>query len=283
MGEPNTVPAAGVVLVRGRTRVWVERGALHWTRGRTTVTVPGARIRRVEVAGKSLTVALFEDQEADAAKTVRHRNETLVAALGAEIEAIMGDAGPSGDRQPLRRERVRAWPLRMLTGLRDRIRHGNPWWRRALWYVVLGLPTAVGVPVEPRYWLGPIAWLLLPASVALLRLWVDMAGLDTRWVMWRRGITVRARYEVDPYSEATHDYIVHFRTLDGEKITAHPEFRGRRDEIRYDPQDPSRVLAPTRVAWLGIALVAFMVTGFWGVVFGIPAVLWVIELLSLPF
>ncbi len=38
-----------------------------------------------------------------------------------------------------------------------------------------------------------------------------------------------------------------------------------------------------RVAWLGIALAAFMVTGFWGVVFGIPAALWVIEVLLMLF
>lgn len=37
----------------------------------------------------------------------------------------------------------------------------------------------------------------------------------------------------------------------------------RRDEIRYDPQDHARVLAPTRIAWLGVTLAAFAVTGFW--------------------
>ncbi|MEU0629597.1 hypothetical protein [Streptomyces sp. NPDC005989] len=43
------------------------------------------------------------------------------------------------------------------------------------------------------------------------------------------------------------------------------------------------MLAPTRVAWLGIALAAFLVTGVWGVIFGIPAALWLIRLLALPF
>ena len=140
---------------------------------------------------------------------------------------------------------------------------------------------AVWLPVDP--FLGIFAWLLLPAGVALLRMWVGMAELDTRWVMWRRGITVHARFEADPNGEGTNDCVVHFRTLDGRNVTARPALRGRRDEIRYDPQDPSRVLAPTRVAWLGIALVAFGVTGFWGVVFSIPAILWLIELLALPF
>jgi hypothetical protein len=101
--------------------------------------------------------------------------------------------------------------------------------------------------------------------------------------MWRRGITVRARFESDPYEEATSAYIVHFRTLDGRNVTARGQVRGRRDEIRYDPQDPSRVLASTRIAWLGSALAAFMLTGLRGVVLGIPAVLWVIGLLALPF
>jgi hypothetical protein len=281
VGQSNTRPAAGVVLADGRTRVWVEQGALHWKRGRTTVVVPGTRIRKVEVAGRSLAVLLFADTEVEAL-TVRHRSEAVVAALGAEIEAIISDPGPSGDRHPVLRHPVRAWPLRVPAGLRDRVLHGSPWWRRALWYVVLGFPLAVWLPVKPDL-LGPVAWLLLPAGVAFLRLWVGMAELDTRWVMWRRGVTVRARFEKDPHSEADLACIVHFRTLDGREVVAHPATRGRRDEIRYDPEDPSRVLAPTRVAWLGIALAAFMVSGIWGVALSVPAVLWLIRLLALPF
>ncbi|MEW2490885.1 hypothetical protein [Streptomyces sp. NPDC048411] len=173
---------------------------------------------------------------------------------------------------------VGCFSLRVLADLRNRVRHGSPWWRRALWYVVLGFPLVVLLPVKPRF-LGLLAWLLLPLSVASLRAWVSMAELDTRWVMWRRGITVRARFESDPHSDSTSSYIVHFRTLDGRKVTANGQVRGRREEIRYDPQDPSRVLAPTRVAWLGVAVAAFMVIGFWGVVFSIPAVLWLIGLL----
>ncbi|MFE1885778.1 DUF3592 domain-containing protein [Streptomyces diastatochromogenes] len=259
----------------------MEQDALHWRRGRTTVVVPGTRIRQVEATGKSLAVLLFEDTQVDTAMTVRHRNRDMVAALGTEIEAIMSDADPSRNRRPLQRHSVQVWPLRTLADLRDRVLHGSPWWRRALWYVVLGLPLAVWLPVEP--FLGFFAWLLLPAGVVLLRMWVGMAELDTRWVMWRRGITVRARFEADPYSEGTNDYIVHFRTLDGQNVTARPALRGRRDEIRYDPQDPSRVLARTRLAWLGVALVAFLLTGFWGVVLSIPAILWLIEVLALPF
>ncbi|MFF4044578.1 hypothetical protein [Streptomyces sp. NPDC001816] len=274
MGDSSSKASAGVVLSKGRTRVWVEREALHWMRGRTTVTVPGAQIRRVEVAGQSLTVALFEG-----VMTLRHRNEAMVAAVGAEIEAIMRDTGPAEQRKPVQRRSERVWPLRVLAGLRDRVLHGSPWWRRAFWYVVLGLPLVVWLPPEPS--LGVFAWFLLPASVALLRLWVGMAGLDTRWVLWRRGITVRARYESDWSSESGSSYIVHFRTLDGQEVTEHAHMRGFRDEIRYDPQDPSRVLAPTRVAWLGETLVAFLGTGIWGVACGIPAVLWLIRLLGL--
>ncbi len=43
------------------------------------------------------------------------------------------------------------------------------------------------------------------------------------------------------------------------------------------------MLAPSRLAWLGVALTAFGVTGFWGVVFGIPAVVWLTRLPALPF
>lgn len=281
MGQSKTT-GAGVVLTGRRTRVWVEQGALHWKRGRTTVVVPGTRIRKVEAAERSLAVLLFADTKPDAALTVRHRNGDVVAALGAEIEAIISDPGPSGNGQPIRRHSTRPWPLRTATGLRDRLLRGSPWWRRALWYVLLGFPLAVWLPVKPGF-LGLVAWLLLPAGVAFLRLWIVMAALDTRWVMWRRGITVRARYERDPHGEADHDHIVRFRTLDGREVTAHPATRGRRDEVRYDPEDPSRVLAPTRVAWLGIALAAFMLTGIWGVAFSIPAAIWLIRLLALPF
>lgn len=277
MGESNTAPAKGVVLAGGRTRVWVEQGALHRRRGRTTVVVPGTRIRRVEVAEKSLTVLLFEDTQADTAMTVGHRDRDTAAALGAEIEAIMGDAGPSLNRPPLQRHSVRPWLLRIPAGLRD----GSPWRRRALWYVVLGLPSVVWLPPDP--FLGVFAWLLLPAGVALLRLWVIMAELDTRWVLWRRGITVHATYEADPDSEGTHDCVVRFRTLDGQEVTARPASRGRRDEVRYDPQDPSRVLAPTRVAWLGVALAAFALTGLWGIALSIPAIVWLAELLDAAF
>ena len=114
-------------------------------------------------------------------------------------------------------------------------------------------------------------------------MWVGMGELDLRWVMWRRGITVRARYKLNPANTEGISYIAHFRTLDGQEITAHPANQGRRDEIRYDPKDPSSVLAPTRAAWLVNVLGAFMLTGFWGVVFGIPAAIWIKEVLLLPF
>ncbi len=49
MGESKNETMTGVVLTGGRTRAWVERGVLHWIRGRTTVA--GTGIRRVEAAG----------------------------------------------------------------------------------------------------------------------------------------------------------------------------------------------------------------------------------------
>ncbi|MFJ2885173.1 hypothetical protein ACIO53_03940 [Streptomyces sp. NPDC087305] len=168
--------------------------------------MPGTRIRRVEATEKSLTVLLFEDTQADTTMTIRHRDRETAAALGTEIEAIMSDAGPLLNMPPLQRHSVRPCPLRTPAGLRD----GSPWRRRALWYVVLGLPSAVWLPPDP--FLGVFAWLLLPAGVALLRLWVIMAELDTRWVLWRRGITVHATYEADPDSEGTHDCVIRFRT-----------------------------------------------------------------------
>ncbi|MEU1009091.1 hypothetical protein [Streptomyces sp. NPDC005890] len=105
--------------------------------------------------------------------------------------------------------------------------------------------------------------------------------MDTRWVIWRRGVTVGTRFEEDPYSEGR--YVVHFRLLDGQEVTTSSTLRGCRDEIEYDPQDPSPVIAPSRVAWLGVALAAFFLTGVWGVVFSIPAVLWLTKLVALLF
>ncbi len=292
MGESNTASASGVVLARGRTRAWVEQGALHWTRGRSTVVVPGPRIRRVETAGKSLTVYLVEDardpQDARAAQdprgsstvTVRHRNADMVTALASEIEAIIGDAGPSGNRQPVQRHSRRIWPLRLAAGLRDRVLHGNHWWRRGVWYAIVGLPLAVALPVNPVG--GFFAWLLLPGGFALLWVWVWMTQLNTRWVMWRRGVTVRARFET-VWKPGDNDQLVHFRTLDGREVTAHCA-REERDEITYDPRDPSRVLAPARVtSWLDYTLAAFCLTGCWGVVLCVPAVIWLTQLLTLPF
>ncbi|OIK28297.1 hypothetical protein VT52_006400 [Streptomyces malaysiense] len=275
---------AQVVLTGGRTRVWVDRGALHWRRGRTTVVVPGARIRRVEAVGRSLTVTVADDVRTGIPLTVRHRHGDVVAALGAEIEAIMGDADPSGNRDRVRRRVARAWPPRLAAGLRDRVLRGSPWWRRACWYVVLGLSTALLSPTTPGR-LGLAAWVSLPVGLALPRMWARVTELDKRWTMGRRGVTVRAKFQFvsDSVKADSHHYVVHFRTLDGRKVTARTEMRGHRDEIRYDPRNPSCVIAPTRLAWLGAALAAFLEIGLWGVAFTAPAVIWLIEVLALPF
>jgi len=234
--------------------------------------VPGTRIRGVEVAGRSLSVLFADDGDAEAALTVRHGNEDLVAALGAEISAIIDD----GDPGALERRSALGSPWRMLAGMPGR----SSWWRRALVYAVLGFPLAVWVPVEPGY-LGFSAWLLLPAGLACLRGWMVAAELDTLWVIRRRGITVRAAFESDSSSESDTAYIVRFRTLDGQEVTAYGQLRGYRDEIRYDPEDPTRVLAATRVARLGIAVAAFLVVGVWGVLLCVPAIIWLIRLVAL--
>ncbi|MEU1145019.1 hypothetical protein ACFYO9_07875 [Streptomyces sp. NPDC005863] len=278
----------GVVLTGGRTRAWVERGALHWIRGRTTVVVPGTGIRRVEAAGKSLTVFLVEDAGGGSSMTVTHRNRDVIAALGAEIEAIIGDAGPRGSRrQQPQRHTVRVWPVRVLTRLRDQVLHGSPWWRRALYYTVLGPPLAVLLP--PSTILGLVAWVLLPVGLGLLWLWVQMTDLDTRLVMRRRGVTVHARYEVDrtvisDSGTSYSVYIVHFRTLDGQEMAESTSSREDHDEITYDPRDPAHIYArTTRGSWLGNAVPAFLLAGMWGVFFCVPAINWLTELVSLPF
>ncbi|WP_317440997.1 hypothetical protein [Streptomyces collinus] len=175
---------------------------------------------------------------------IQDRNEGAVAALGTEIQAIMRDGGAVGKPAPGASAVGAHVAPAVMAGLRVRVLHGSPWSRRAFWYLVLGLPLVVWLPVEPRI-LGVFAWMMLPPSVVLVRLWVGMADLDTRWVMWRRGITVRARFESVPSSdsESAGSCLVHFRTLDGREVTARPALRGCRDEIRYDTQDPAGSLA----------------------------------------
>ncbi len=47
--------------------------------------------------------------------------------------------------------------------------------------------------------------------------------------------------------------------------------------------DPLRVLAPTRVAWLGVALAAFSLTGLWDIALSAPAIVWLAESLGSVF
>ena len=88
MGGSDAGSAAGVVLAKGRTRVWVDGNELYWRRGRTTVTVPGARIRRVEVAGPSLAVGLFEDLQGLDAGADTGERDALVAGVDGRAETV---------------------------------------------------------------------------------------------------------------------------------------------------------------------------------------------------
>ncbi len=47
--------------------------------------------------------------------------------------------------------------------------------------------------------------------------------------------------------------------------------------------DPLRVLASTRVAWLGVALAAFSLTGLWDIALSAPAIVWLAESLGSVF
>lgn len=168
--------------------------------------------------------------------------------------------------------------------VRARAGRVGPWWWGALGVHLGWLPVALWVPVEPGF-VGPVAWVLLPAGVALFRVWWRMAELDTWWVVRRRGVTVRARFEADPGSESVTAYVVRFRTLEGREVTAYGQSGGRRDVIRYDPRDPARVLAPSPWARFGIAVAAFTLPGFAGVVLSAPAVYWLfglVRLLTVP-
>ncbi|MFD0568137.1 hypothetical protein ACFQ0T_01170 [Kitasatospora gansuensis] len=282
MGESNSGSAAGVVLVNGRTRVWVRDGVLHWQRGRSSLTVPGARIRRVECAESSLQVDFLDESGTAATLTTRHRNPAVTAALGAEIRAIVGDAAPGGSAEAVRRQVRRVWPVRAVAGLVRRVRHGSRWWRAATVHLCVGLTAAIWLPVEPRF-LGVVAWLVLPLCPALLRAWVVMAELDTWWVMRRRGVTVRARFESDHQSESATAYVAHFRTLEGREVSAYGQIRSSRDEIRYDPQDPSQVDAVPRATRLAIAAGTFMLAGVVGVAAGLPALVWLVLLVAQRF
>ncbi|MEV6975589.1 hypothetical protein [Kitasatospora sp. NPDC093806] len=286
MKESNAGTAAGVVLVDGRTRLWVRDGVLHWQRGRSSLAVPGARIRRVECTGSSLLVDYLDESGTGATVTARHRDRAVTAALGAEVRAIVGDlgggSGSGGSPAAVERHVRRPWPVRLAAGLSHRVRHGSRWWRAAVVHVLVGLPAAVWLPVEPRT-LGVVAWALLPLSPALLRAWVLMAELDTLWVLRRRGVTVRARFESDPFSEHANAFIARFRTLEGRDVAFEGLLRSSRDEIRYDPQDPSRADAAPLWTRLLIALAAFVPVGSFGVVFALPALAWLALLVAQRF
>ncbi|MEK2490003.1 hypothetical protein WN990_10605 [Kitasatospora purpeofusca] len=282
MKESNADTAAGVVLVDGRTRVWVRHGVLHWQRGRSSLAVPGARIRRVECADSSLLVDYVDESGTGATVTARHRNRVVTAALGAEIRAIVGDAEPGASPAAVERHVVRSWPVRLAAGLSHRMRHGSRWWRAAVVHVLVGLPAALWLPVEPHD-LGVAAWVLLPLSPVLLRAWVVMAELETQWVLWRRGVTVRARFESDCFREQANAYTAAFRTLEGRAVTVDGLLRSSRDEIRYDPQDPTRADAAPRATRLAIAVGTFVLVGSPGVAFALPALGWLALLVAQRF
>ncbi|MFD8995638.1 hypothetical protein [Streptomyces abikoensis] len=284
MREAKKPVIAGVVLVSGHTRVWVERGEVHWRTGRVTTVVPGGQVRQLDVAERELTLHLFEDAFPDTkALAIRHRNRRELLALARDIRAVPGAKAPTQYGPPVRRVEASTWPVRLAGKVLDwpvrAVVRGTAAQRLKLLYVVAGLPAVICAPVEPRAW-GPAAWAVFPLGLWLLRMWTLMIELDTWWDVRRHGVTVRVGEPEYTYtSDGGPSYVYRFRTAGGRKreyVSTYPKARG--GVIRYDSRDPSRVVVPTRIMWLVTAAVAFCLTGGWGVLLCAPLVFWLLEL-----
>ncbi|NEA59422.1 hypothetical protein G3I60_36000 [Streptomyces sp. SID13666] len=281
MGEQKPV-GTGVVVVDGRNRVWVEKGAVHWRRGRRTTVVPGARVREVRRHEKGLSLLLTDDAKEPTPLTLRHRNPEVLAALAADIDAIIED---STGRQPEVREDTTPSRLRRAvhaagSRIAHVVRHGPPWQRCALAYVVLGAPIMLLIPVEPRT-SGLEAWAMSLPGLALLGFWAHLSEFRTHLIVGWRGVTARAEStRSDTAEDDAPDYTHRFRTLDGDAREHQSHTAARRGEIRYDPHDPRRVVVPTRIKWLSEIALGFFLAGAWGVLLVTPLIVWLLVLPS---
>ncbi|WP_367130748.1 MULTISPECIES: hypothetical protein [Streptomyces] len=249
----------GVVIKNGRTRLRVAGRELVQERGRTTTAVPGAQIRAVETEGGVLTVLLFDPGEPPL--TIRHRNPQVLAAFAGEIRAIRPDRPHEGARPPVRRETAAPWPARAARA-RDFVTSAHPLLKAAVAYAVLGVPVVALVPVAPRSD-GAGAWLLGGLGFGLFAVWAKMMSLRTRWIVRLRGVTVQVGppQRVGGSADREADYRYRFRTLDGSLREHTSLWASRNGELRYDPQDPSRVVVPTRILWLFLDVVTLVGLG----------------------
>lgn len=281
MGEQKP-EGTGVVVVDGRNRVWVEKGAVHWRRGRRTTVVPGARVREVRRHEKGLSLLLTDDAKEPTPLTLRHRNPEVLAALASDIDAIIED---SGERQPEVREDTTPSQLRRAvhaagSRIAHVVRHGPLWQRCALAYVVLGAPIMLLIPVEPRT-SGLEAWAMSLPGLALLGFWAHLSEFRTHLIVGWRGVTARAEStRNDTAEDDPPDYTHRFRTLDGDAREHQSNTAARRGEIRYDPRDPRRVVVPTRIKWLSDIALGFFLAGAWGVLLVTPLIVWLLVLPS---
>ncbi|WP_162890403.1 hypothetical protein [Streptomyces olivoreticuli] len=246
----------GVVIKDGRTRIWVERHEVRVRRGRVTTVMPGAQVRSASVSGSELTLHLVEQP---LELTIHHRNPAALAALRAEI-----DGARRADRtgSPVRQETAEPWPVsyaRAGWAWLDRVTRGNAIVPAAVAYVLVSVPLTLLLADSPKELL---AWPLGTLGVALLYWWAAVANLRTRWLVRRRGVTVRpGPPQVRTDAEGSKQYTYRFRALDGmdyRHVSGHASHNG---EIRYDPADPSRVVVPTRVMWLAGDVLLFWMAG----------------------
>ncbi|MCF3102434.1 hypothetical protein IPZ58_12685 [Streptomyces roseoverticillatus] len=249
----------GVVIKNGRTRLRVAGGELLQERGRTTTAVPGAQIRSVEAGDGGLTVLLSDPGEPP--MTIRHRNPQVLAAFAGEIRAIRPVHPYEGARPPVRRETAGLWPGGAAR-VRDFVASAHPLLKAAAAYVVVGVPVVALIPVEPR---GEAvsAWLIGGLGFGLFALWAKLVGLRTRWIVRFRGVTVRVAPpdRVGGTADSEADYRYRFRTLDGRLCEHTSLWASHNGEIRYDPQDPSRVVVPTRIMWLFVDVALLVACG----------------------
>ncbi|MFF3108123.1 hypothetical protein ACFVSN_02980 [Kitasatospora sp. NPDC057904] len=232
-----------MILVQGRARLWVADGAVHWQRGRELIVVPGVWVRRVGVDGGTLTVELFDDTSL----TLRHRLPEVARALADEIEPLIGDSPGPGDRPPIRDVTPPPAVVRAVRRTARALRASSPLVRVQIGHAALAVPVAL----LAGSWLTFVAWAMAAAGLWLIGLSLRVVQPVKRWQVWRRGVTVRAEFKPDfaTYAKAG-DLRALFRALDGSAHDESVRWGNRRNEVRYDLRDPSRVIAPTRVMWL---------------------------------
>lgn len=269
MRAEDHLAAIGVVLTQRRARVWVAGGTVYWQRGRTTTIVPGGQVRRVTASGQLLELHLFDEE---APLTISHRMPEVVSALAAEIETLIVDI--PGARPAVRTDTPSGRPVRAARAARsagERLARLTVRQRCWLAYVFVVAPVIIATSWSWGTGVGFETVLTAAVGYGLLTRAVKVAKPRTRWILARRGVTVRTKIRSGKKSVA----LITYRDLDGLRHTLAGANPGYRSEARFDPRDPSRALPRTRVAW-AFELLGGLLLGALGLLALVPLLGWIV-------